>query len=138
MEAVLYNRPNREVLDTFEVGDRVWLNGGGKCMRVVGVSSNFFIVYRRPFSLENFAICSKGPANISLDDVEPDLSLCGFSTDLNHWYDRYNFTNKAWVRAFLCLLEKDEVAISPWLGYSLESIKVKKNWKRVLFSGRSN
>jgi hypothetical protein len=122
---VNHENVTREILDTVKVGDLIKCNDWEAPMRVVGVSTNYFVMIQKAFGNTLYSVCEKIPCDHSRNHYNEDyfrigtddyIGGCGFGSE---------WDNADAVKKYLEEFESGETELSVRRAINLERISTK-------------
>lgn len=124
------NNITKEVLDIIKVNDFVKINTWKRPMKVIAVSENFIIMWRKHFKTFGYSILEKFKRGYSHNLVYGDEN-CGFSFNdfvcgPDNYYCKFDYSNKQDCEKALTELENGDLEVSTRHGWGVYYIEIKQ------------
>ena len=118
----------KELLDTIKVNDFVKINTWKRPMKVIAISENFIIMWRKHFKTFAYSILEKFKRGYSHNLINDN---CGFSFDdfvcgPDNSYCKFDYSNKDDCEKALEELENGNLEVSTRHGWGVHYIEIKK------------
>lgn len=119
----------KEILDSIKVGDKVRCNDWKRSKRVVGVSTNYFVMATKCFGKWMYSVCQKNP----FEGIKCNSLVGGyFSIGTDNWIfgapmeNAYEFDNQIFVEQYLNAFENGDCELSLRRSCALFSIEIRR------------
>ena len=119
----------KELLNTIKVGDLIKINIWKKPMRVVAVSENFFIMWKKHFKTWVYSICEKNKRGYEHNlcyrpnnGFDKDEFVCGRDNS----YCKFDYSTEKGCQEALKELESGELEVSERGGWGIWHIEIKE------------
>ena len=128
----IYDKTNitKELLNTIKVGDFIKVNTWKRPMKVIAVSENFFIMWRKHFDTFMYSICEKNKRGYAHNMFY--RPKCGFDDDEfvcgpdNYVFGKYDYNDVDECREALVDLESGEMEVSQRRGWGIWHLEIKR------------
>lgn len=119
----------KELLNTIKVGDLIKVNTWKRPMRVIAVSENFFIMWKKHFNTYMYSICEKNKRGYHHNTVY--RPACGFYEDefvcgSDDHYTKYDYSNEKECKKALEELEKGTLEVTTRHGWGVWHLEIKR------------
>lgn len=119
----------KEILDSIKVGDKVRCNDWKRSKRVVGVSTNYFVMATKCFGKWLYSVCQKNPfGGIKYNSLvggyfSIGTDNCIFGIPMENAYE---FDNDTFLKQYLNAFENGECELSMRRSCALVSIEIRR------------
>ena len=127
----VYEKPDitKELLNTIKVGDFIKVNTWKRPMKVVAVSENFFIMWKKHFGTWAYSICEKNKRGYERNLIYrphngfmADEFVCGHD---DH-YTKYDYSDEKECKKALKDLESGELEVTTRHGWGIWHLEIKR------------
>ena len=128
----IYEKPNitKELLNTIKVGDFIKVNTWKRPMKVIAVSENFFIMWKKHFDTWAYSICEKNKRGYAYNMLyrpnrgfDDDEFVCGPD---NYVFGHYDYSIPEDCEEALKELESGEMEVSQRRCWGISKLQVKR------------
>ena len=120
----------KELLNTIKIGDSIKVNTWKRPMKVIAVSENFFIMWKKHFDTWAYSICEKNKRGYAYNMLyrpnrgfDDDEFVCGPD---NYVFGHYDYTIPEDCEEALKELESGEMEVSQRRGWGIWHLEIKR------------
>ena len=128
----IYEKPDitKELLNTIKIGDSIKINTWRRPMKVIAVSKNFFIMWKKHFKTWMYSICEKNKRGYAHNMIywpnggfDDDEFVCGPE---NYVFDKYDYSIEEERLEALQELESGDMEVSEKRGRGIYHLEIKR------------